>query len=135
MPVLQKVAKLKAQLQLDVKEKVQRKAGWTDAEKAKMRAAGAWTRVAPLDVTIEEDSVETLLEARTEAKKEKNYAVADEHAAKLQQMGVCYGKHPKFVVRLQLCSPDSRFDPCHLHLIPPQNPCDVNRLHIAACRV
>ena len=105
MPVLQKVAKLKAQLQLDVKEKVQRKAGWTDAEKAKMRAAGAWTRVAPLDVTIEEDSVETLLEARTEAKKEKNYAVADEHAAKLQRMGVCYGKHPKFVFRVQLQQP------------------------------
>merc|ERR1712086_9248 len=86
----QKVTKLKAQLQLDVKEKVQRKAGWTDAEKAKMRAAGAWARVAPLDVTIEQDSVEKLLEARTEAKKEKNYAVADQHAATLQQMGVCY---------------------------------------------
>ena len=53
--------------------------------------AAVWKRVAPnLEINVDDDAVNDSLRARTAAKKEKNYKVADQHAAELQEIGVCY---------------------------------------------
>lgn len=85
-----KMAKLKAQLQIEGQLQVERPYGWTPEVKAKMRDGGVWSRVAPLDAPVNEERVRALLDQRREAKTARDYATADLHAMELQGMGVCY---------------------------------------------
>ena len=89
----QKAAKLRKALKIDEKIDLNRSQGWTEERKAEMREEGKWTRVnkvegAPNDV--DETAVKTMLDARTAAKKIKDYSVADENATNLRAVNVCY---------------------------------------------
>lgn len=85
-----KISKLKKQLKLGQVEKVERKSGWTEDVKKEMRAEAQWQRVSGDTAEVDAAKVETMLKKRTAAKKKKDYAVADEHAAALQALGVAY---------------------------------------------